>query len=319
MAEEPPVLFPLTGRRIVVAGHNGMVGASLMQRLVREDCDVIGLGRGQANLVRQAETESWIGDMRPDAIFIASARVGGILANSTWPAEFIYENMMIAANIVEAAWRTGVKKLLFLGSSCIYPRLAKQPIPECELMNGALEPTNEWYAIAKIAGIKLCAAYRRQYGCDFISAQPTNLYGPGDNFDLQSSHVIPALLAKTHKAKQEHASSIEVWGTGTPRREFLHVDDLADACVFLMKHYSGEQHVNVGWGEDISIAEVAREIAAVVGFKGGYRFDVSKPDGTPRKLLDTSKLSAMGWRPKIVLQAGLTNAYQWYLDNVPSA
>jgi GDP-L-fucose synthase len=315
MVENVPTLFPLAGKRVVVAGHRGMVGSALVRRLAQENCEIIPLGRSEADLLRQADTEAWIGNVKPDAMFVASARVGGILANSTRPAEFIYENMMIAANIIEAARQAGVQKLLFLGSSCIYPRMAKQPISESELLKGALEPTNEWYAIAKIAGIKLCAAYRRQYGCDYISAQPTNLYGPGDNYDLQGSHVIPALIAKAHRAKQDAAPSIEIWGTGTPRREFLHVDDLADACVFLMQHYSGEEHVNVGWGEDVSIAEVARLVADAVGFKGDYRFDTSKPDGTPRKLLDTGKLSAMGWIPKVRLPEGLADAYRWFLEN----
>jgi GDP-L-fucose synthase len=292
-----------------------MVGSALMRRLASENCETIPLGRVEADLTRQDETERWMKENKPNVMFIASARVGGILANSTHPAEFIYDNLMIVSNLVAAARQTGVKKLLFLGSSCIYPRLAKQPMTESELLNGPLEPTNEWYAIAKIAGIKLCAAFRRQYGCDYISAQPTNLYGPGDNYDLQSSHVIPALIAKAYRAKQEGAPDIEIWGTGTPRREFLHVGDLADACIFLIKHYSGEEQVNVGWGEDVSILEVARLVAEAVGFKGDYHFDTSKPDGAPRKLLDTSKLTNMGWEPHIRLKEGLVDAYQWFLKN----
>ena len=315
MAQELPVIFPLAGKRVVVAGYRGMVGSAIMRRLSREKCKTIPLGRREANLLRQAETEAWVKDTKPDIMFIASARVGGILANATRPAEFIYENLMIATNLIEAARQAGVKKLLFLGSSCIYPRMAKQPITEDELLGGPLEPTNEWYAIAKIAGLKMCEAYRRQYGLDYISAQPTNLYGPGDNYDLQGSHVVPALIAKMHMAKLTGAKDVEIWGTGTPRREFLHVDDLADALVFLMERYSGNQHVNVGWGSDLSIADVAHEIADIVGFGGTLRFDTTKPDGPPRKLLETSKLNDMGWRAKIDLRDGLGNAYQWYLEN----
>ena len=244
--------------------------------------------------------------------------MGGILANDTRPAEFLYDNLMIAANVIAAARRAGVKKLLFLGSSCIYPRLAPQPMREEDLLTGPLEPTNQWYALAKIAGLKLCAAYRRQYGSDFISAQPTNLYGPGDTYDLQASHVIPALLAKTHRAKAIAAPEVEIWGTGKPRREFLHVDDLADALVFLMERYSGEEQVNVGWGKDVSIAELARLVAAAVGYKGGFRYATDKPDGAPRKLLDVSKLAALGWQPRIELRDGLADAYRWFLEHVPA-
>jgi GDP-L-fucose synthase len=248
-------------------------------------------------------------------VFVAAATVGGILANDTRPAEFLYDNLMIEGNVIEGARRIGVKKLLFLGSSCIYPRLAPQPMKEEHLLTGALEPTNQWYAIAKIAGLKLCAGYRRQYGSDFISAQPTNLYGPGDTYDLQASHVIPALLAKTHKAKVANAAEVEIWGTGKPKREFLHVDDLADALVFLMERYSDESHVNIGWGEDVSIAELATLIADIVGFKGRLRYATDKPDGTPRKLLDVSKLDGIGWRPKIGLHEGLADAYRWFVEN----
>jgi len=244
--------------------------------------------------------------------------VGGILANDRRPAEFLYDNLMIAANVIAAARRADVKKLLFLGSSCIYPRLAPQPMREQDLLTGPLEPTNQWYALAKIAGLKLCAAYRRQYGSDFISAQPTNLYGPGDTYDPQASHVIPALLAKTRRAKAIAAPEVEIWGTGKPRREFLHVDDLADALVFLMERYSGEEQVNVGWGKDVSIAELARLVAEVVGYKGGFRFATDKPDGAPRKLLEVSKLAALGWHPRIELRDGLADAYRWFLDNVPA-
>jgi GDP-L-fucose synthase len=308
-------LFPLAKRRVFVAGHGGMVGSALTRRLAALGCAVLTAGRGEVDLRRQEATEAWLAAKRPDAVFVAAATVGGILANDTRPAEFIYDNLMIAGNLVEASRRAGVKKLLFLGSSCIYPRLAPQPMTEEALLTGPLEPTNQWYAVAKIAGLKLCAAYRRQYGADFISAQPTNLYGPGDTYDLQASHVVPALMAKTHHAKATGASEVEIWGTGTPRREFLHVDDLADALVFLMERYSGELQINVGWGEDVSIRELAELIAEVVGYKGGFRYATEKPDGTPRKLLDTQRLSAMGWRPRIRLRDGLADAYRWFVDN----
>ena len=311
-----PVVFPLAGQRVFVAGHRGMVGSALTRRLAQAGCEVVTAGRNEADLRRQEATEAWLAAKRPDAIFVAAATVGGILANDTRPAEFLYDNLMIAGNVIEAARRTGVKKLLFLGSSCIYPRLAPQPMTEEALLTGALEPTNQWYAVAKIAGLKLCGAYRRQYGSDFISAQPTNLYGPGDTYDLKASHVVPALIAKTHHAKATGANEVEIWGTGAPRREFLHVDDLADALVFLMERYSDELHVNVGWGEDVSIRELAELIADVVGYKGGFRYATDKPDGAPRKLLDTSRLSAMGWRPRIGLRDGLADAYRWFLANI---
>jgi len=310
-----PVIFPLAGRRVAVAGSAGMVGSALVRRLASQHCEVLGLKRGEADLRRQDAAEAWIKKARPDAVFIAAARVGGILANSMRPAEFLYDNLMIAANLIEASRQQGVKKLMFLGSSCIYPRLAKQPMNEESLLTGPLEPNNEWYAVAKIAGLKLCAAYRRQWKCDFISAQPTNLYGPGDTFDLQASHVIPALMLKTHRAKLEKANSVEIWGTGKPRREFLHVDDLADALVFLMERYSGESHVNVGWGEDVTVAELAKLVASAVGFKGEFRFDKTKPDGAPQKLLDVSKLDAMGWRPRIHLKDGLAETYRWFVEH----
>ena len=290
-----------------------MVGSALVRRLSTENCQIQTLGRDTTDLRRQLETEIAIAELKPDAIFVASATVGGILANATRPAEFLYDNLLIAANMIEAARRAGVKKLLFLGSSCIYPRMSRQPIAESELLSGPLEETNQWYAIAKISGLKMCAAYRRQYGCDFISAQPTNLYGPGDNYDVQGSHVIPALISKTHAAKLSGAKSVEIWGTGTPRREFLHVDDLADALVFLMKNYSDEEHINVGWGKDISIAEIAHLIQEIVGFDGDLAFDRSKPDGTPQKLLDIRRIGAIGWGPKIGLRDGLKDAYAWYV------
>ncbi len=311
-------LFSLEGKKVLIAGHRGMVGSALVRRLASERCEIQTLGRHDADLRRQTETEAVMARFKPHAVFVASGLVGGILANSTRPAEFIYDNLMIAVNIIEAARQTGVQKLLFLGSSCIYPRMAKQPIAENELLGGPLEPTNQWYAVAKIAGLKLCAANRRQYGCDFISVQPTNLYGPGDNYDLLGSHVIPALIAKTHAAKVAGNRQITIWGTGTPRREFLHVNDLADALVYLMECYSDEEHINVGWGEDISIAEVASVIAKVIGFNGDVVFDTSKPDGPPRKLLETAKLNAMGWKPKIGLNEGLADAYRWYLENKAS-
>ncbi len=316
MAEE---VYTLTGKRVWVAGHRGMVGAALVRRLAGEDCEILTAGREALDLTRQDAVERWMAEARPEAVFVAAARVGGIVANDTYPADFLYDNLMIEANIIHAAWRSGVEKLLFLGSSCIYPKLAPQPIPEDALLTGPLEPTNEWYAIAKIAGIKLAQAYRRQHGCDFISAMPTNLYGPGDNFDLETSHVIPALMRKAHEAKMAGAPEMVMWGTGTPRREFLHVDDCADALVHLMKVYSGESHVNVGSGEDITIRDLVEAIAQVVGFEGRIVNDPSRPDGTPRKLMSAGKLKALGWRPKIDLTEGLRGTYEWYLENVVGA
>jgi GDP-L-fucose synthase len=316
MTDPAPVIFPLQGRRVWIAGDRGMVGSALARRLTRERCQMLSVGRGEVDLRRQADLERWFAANTPAVVFVAAATVGGILANDTRPAEFLYDNLMIAGNVIEAAWRGGVKKLLYLGSSCIYPRLAPQPMTEEALLSGPLEPTNQWYAVAKIAGLKLCGAYRRQYGADFISAQPTNLYGPGDTYDLQASHVVPALIAKMHRAKTTGAKEMEIWGTGAPRREFLHVDDLADALVFLMEHYSDESHVNVGWGEDVSIRELATLVAEVVGFTGSFRYDPAKPDGSPRKLLDVAKLAALGWRPRIALRDGLQDAYRWFAANV---
>ncbi|MDF0546115.1 GDP-L-fucose synthase [Sphingobium sp. H39-3-25] len=305
--------FALAGKRVFVAGHRGMVGSAIVRRLAREDCEILTAARADLDLKDQAAVRGWFEAERPDAVFLAAAKVGGILANDSFPADFLYDNLMIEANIIEAAHRVDVAKLLFLGSSCIYPKFAPQPIEEGALLTGALEPTNEWYAVAKIAGIKLCQAYRRQHGRDYISAMPTNLYGPGDNFDLQSSHVLPALIRKAHDARQKGAASIEIWGTGTPRREFLHVDDLADACVFLMKTYSGDEHVNVGSGSDVTILELTQMVTQAVGFAGEIVRDTSKPDGTPRKLMSSEKLHALGWSPSIGLQEGIAGVYDWFL------
>jgi GDP-L-fucose synthase len=307
-------IFDLAGRRVWVSGHRGMVGSAVVRRLETEPCEVITAGRETVDLRRQEAVERWIGQARPDAVIIAAATVGGILANDSRPVDFLYDNLMIETNIIEAARNAGVQKLLFLGSSCIYPRLAPQPMKEDAMLTGPLEPTNQWYAIAKIAGIMLCRAYRKQYGCDFISAMPTNLYGAFDNFDLTSSHVVPALIAKAHAAKISGAKEVVVWGTGAPFREFLEADDLADALVFLLQHYSGESHVNVGAGYEVTIRELAETIMRVVGIEGRLRFDPSKPDGTPRKLLDSSLLQSMGWRPRTGLEEGLRKAYAWYLE-----
>lgn len=315
MSDEAACLFELAGKRVWVAGHRGMVGSALVRRLNSEGCTILTVGRDEVDLRRQTETEAWIACHRPDAVFLAAATVGGIHANDTRPAEFVYDNLAIQTNVIHGAFQQGVSKLLFLGSSCIYPRLAEQPIKEEALLTGPLEPTNEWYAIAKIAGIKLCQAYRAQYGADFISAQPTNLYGPFDNFDLTSSHVVPALIAKAHAAKRSGAKTLEVWGTGNPRREFLHVDDLADALVFLMKHYSGPVPLNIGSGEELTIRELAEAVVAAVGFDGRLVFDASKPDGTPRKRLDCHRLTALGWRPQNTFRQGLEQTCRWYLEN----
>lgn len=307
--------YSLKGKRVWVAGHRGMVGSALVRRLAGEDCELVTSTRQDVDLTRQREVEAWMEKMHPQAVFLPAAKVGGILANDRNPAPFIYDNLIIEANVIHTAHKVGVEKLLFLGSSCIYPKMAPQPIVESALLTGPLEPTNEWYAIAKIAGIKLCQAYRRQYEDDFISAMPTNLYGPGDNFDLESSHVIPALMRKAHEAKQNGDKEMVIWGTGSPLREFLHVDDAADALVHLMKHYSNDSHVNVGSGNDLTIYELAKIIAKVVDFDGDIIKDPSKPDGTPRKLMSADKIKALGWQPKIDLTKGLQNTYSWYLEN----
>jgi GDP-L-fucose synthase len=289
-----------------------MVGSALIRRLAQEECQILTVGRDAVDLRDKGAVDRWFDEHRPDTVLLAAARVGGIYENDTRPGDFLYDNLAIATNVIETSRRTGIAKLLFLGSSCIYPRLAPQPMPESCLLTGLLEPTNEWYAIAKIAGLKLCQAYRRQHGCDFVSVMPTNLYGPNDNFDLLSSHVLPALLAKIDAAVQNHQDTVEIWGSGHPRREFLHVDDLADAVVFLMKTWSDEEPINIGTGTDVTIAGLARLIANVVGFTGGFVFDNSKPDGTPRKLLDVSKLAALGWYPRIDLEEGIRQTYDWY-------
>ena len=313
-----PHSSPLTPHsKIYVAGHRGLVGGAIVRRLAAEGFDnIVTRTSAELDLREQQAVRDFFEAEKPEYVFLAAAKVGGILANDRYPAEFIYDNLMIEANIIDAAWRNGVKKLLFLGSTCIYPKLAPQPMKEEYLLTGPLEPTNEWYAVAKIAGIKLCQAYRRQYGADFISAMPTNLYGPGDNFDLEKSHVLPAMIRKFHEAKVRGEASVTLWGTGKPLREFLHVDDMADACLFLMRDYSGEEIVNIGVGEDLSIAELAGLVRKVVGFEGEIVWDTGKPDGTPRKLVDTSKINALGWHPSISLEDGIRQTYEWFLEHV---
>ena len=306
--------FPLEGKRVWVAGHRGLVGSAVARRLVREGATVLGVPRADLDLRRAADVEGWLDANRPDAIVLASGTVGGILANDSRPAEFLHDNLAIADAVIHGAWRTGVPRLLYLGSSCIYPRLAPQPMAEAALLTGPLEPTNQWYALAKIAGIRLCQAYRRQYGCDFVSAMPTNLYGPGDSFDPAASHVLPAAVRKVHAAKVHGRETVEVWGTGAPLREFLHVDDLADGLIFLLKRYSAEAHINVGSGSEISIADLYRLVAEVVGWEGRFVFDTTKPDGMPRKLMDGSRMAAMGWHPSIAIRDGLRQTYAWFLE-----
>jgi GDP-L-fucose synthase len=306
------VLFSLKGKRVWVAGHRGMVGAALVRRLEQEDCEILTVDRQTVDLTNQEQTSRWISAEKPDAIFLAAAKVGGILANQSYPAEYLYENLMIEANVLEAAYRSSVTKVLFLGSSCIYPKFAPQPMNEEALLTGSLESTNEAYAIAKIAGLKLAAAYRGEFGADFISAMPTNLYGPGDNFDLETSHVLPALIRKAHEAKTRGERTLTIWGTGKVRREFLHVDDCADALVFLMERYSAERHINVGSGGDLTIFALAQVVCEIVGFDGKVVTDESKPDGTPRKLLDTTRLRSLGWQPSISLAEGVAGTVRWY-------
>ena len=302
---------------IFVAGHRGLVGSALVRALRAAGFNNLILRtRQDLDLTRQAAVDAFFAQFRPQYVFVAAARVGGILANDSYPAEFLRDNLAIHTNVIDAAHRNGTRKLLYLGSSCVYPKHAPQPMTEDCLLTGPLEPTNEWYAVAKIAGLKMCQAYRRQYGFNAIAAMPTNLYGPGDSFNLAGSHVLPALLRKIHEAKYSAAATVEVWGTGTPRREFLHVDDLADACLFLMQRYDESSWINVGCGRDQTIAELARTIARAVGFSGNLYFDSSKPDGTPRKLLDTSRLTALGWQPKIALERGISETYEWFLKNV---
>ncbi|MBM9537366.1 GDP-L-fucose synthase [Desulfobulbus alkaliphilus] len=302
--------------KIYVAGHRGLVGAALCRALTAQGyTNLITRTHKELELTRQQAVEDFFRTERPDYVFLAAARVGGIHANNTYPADFIRDNLLIQSHVIDAAHQHGTRKLLFLGSSCIYPKLATQPMREDCLLTGPLEPTNEWYAVAKIAGIKMCQAYRRQYGFDAISLMPTNLYGPGDNFDLANSHVLPALVRKFHDAKHSGGSEVEVWGTGTPRREFLHVDDLADACLFLMAAYSAEELINVGVGTDLTIAELAAAVARVTGFTGTIRYNTAMPDGTPQKLLDVSRLFALGWRPRLDLDQGLASTYQWFLGN----
>ncbi len=309
----PQLLFDLRGKRVYVAGHNGLAGSAIVRRLAGEGCEILTASRQTLDLTRQSDTERWLEQMKPDAVIIAAGLVGGILANQTFPANFITDNLAICLNLIRGSHKAGVKKLLALGSSCIYPKFAPQPMPEDALLTGPLEPTNEWYAVAKIAAIKLCEAYRRQHGADFISAMPTNLYGRGDNYHAQNSHVPPALLRRFHEGKLANAPTVTVWGTGKPRREFLCSDDLADACVFLMKHYSDLQFLNVGTGEDVTIADFAGEVASVVGYKGKIAYDTSRPDGSPQKLLDVSKIKKLGWTPKIKLHDGLAGAYADFL------
>jgi GDP-L-fucose synthase len=298
--------------RIFVAGHKGLVGSAICRRLQADGVEPLVAERSELDLLDQKRVDQWFREHKVHQVYVAAAKVGGIFANDTYPAEFIHDNLAIQTNLIHSAWQYGAEKLLFLGSSCIYPKHSPQPMAEDSLLTGPLEPTNEWYAIAKIAGIKMCQAYRKQYGFDAISVMPTNLYGPGDNFDLDNSHVLPALIRKFHEAKLAGEASVTVWGTGLPRREFLHVDDLADACVFLMENYSSDEIVNVGWGRDISVSELAGLVRRVVGFDGEIVYDRSKPDGTPRKLLDTSRLTALGWTPSVSLEEGIAQTYEWY-------
>ena len=311
---DPP--FQMENTKVWIAGHRGLVGGAIAKRLSRENCSIVTIDRNKLDLRDQIGVKKWLEKEKPSVIIVAAAKVGGILANSTQPADFLYDNLVIETNIIKAAHEIEVKKLLFLGSSCIYPKDAKQPMVEEELLTGPLEKTNESYAIAKIAGLKLCEAYRTQYGCDFISAQPTNLYGEGDKFDPEMGHVIPALMVKAHKGKLNNYPKLNVWGSGTPKREFLYIHDLADALVYLLKNYSGKSHINIGTGEEFSIKQLAEKICDVVGFQGELVFDTTKPDGSPRKLVNNSRLAELGWKSKTSLDEGLTKTYKWYLDNM---
>ncbi|MGC2824580.1 MAG: GDP-L-fucose synthase [Pseudolabrys sp.] len=310
----PPLLFDLCGKRVYVAGHTGLAGSAIVRRLASEGCEILTAQHGALDLAKQEATENWIMHARPDAIFLVAGRVGGIYANDTFPVDFLADNLAIALNVMRAAVTANVKKLMFFGSSCVFPRNAPQPMTEDLLLTGSLEPTNEWYAVAKIAGIKLAQAYRRQFGVDFISVMPTNLYGPRDNYHPKNSHVPAALIRRFHEAKMQGAEKVVVWGTGKPKREFLAADDLADACIFVMKHYSDEGFLNIGTGEEVSIGEFAQLVAEIVGYRGKLVFDTSRPDGPPRKLLNVSKLSALGWTAKTPLREGLRAAYEDFLD-----
>src|SRR5262245_45253791 len=309
----PPLLFDMRGKRVYVAGHSGLAGSAIVRRLASEDCKVLTATRSELDLTQQGATEKWIKEARPDAIFLAAARVGGIYANDAFPADFLADNLAMGLNVLRAALETKVKKLMFLGSSCVFPRNAPQPMTEDLLLTGALEPTNEWYAVAKIAGLKLAQAYRRQFGVDFISVMPTNLYGQGDNYHPENSHVPAALIRRFHEGKVKNADEVVVWGTGKPRREFLAADDLGDACVFVMKHYSGDGFLNIGTGQEVSIGEFARLVAEVVGYQGKLIFDTNRPDGPPRKLLNISKITALGWAAKTPLREGLQTTYEDFL------
>ncbi|MGE3906606.1 MAG: GDP-L-fucose synthase family protein [Reyranellaceae bacterium] len=315
----PEQIYSLAGKKIWVAGHRGLVGSALVRALADQDCDVLTAARTEVDLRDGAQVDRWMRENRPQALFLAAAKVGGILANDTRPAEFLYENLLIQNNVIDAARRFDVEKLVFLGSSCIYPRMADQPIREAALLTGALEPTNQWYAIAKIAGIKLCQAYRRQYGCDFISVMPTNLYGPFDNFDPVGSHVVPALIRKVHAAKKAGADSFDIWGSGTPLRDLLYVDDAADGLIYLLKNYSEEEIVNLGSADEIRIVDLARKIAEIADYPGYIRLDPTKPDGTPRKIVDIERIAAMGWKAKVPLDEGLRRTYKWYCANAEVA
>lgn len=298
-----------------MTGHRGMVGAAIVRRLKNIDCEILTASRAELDLTRQKDVEIWVEKSKPDAIFMAAARVGGILANSSYPVEFLMNNMQIETSVFSAAHACDVNRIIFLGSSCIYPKLTAQPMKEDSLLTGPLEPTNQWYAIAKIAGVMMAQAYRRQFGRDYISCMPTNLYGPGDNFNLQESHVLSALIVKAHQAKETNSNSFEIWGTGDAQREFLYVDDMAEACVFLMEHYSADEPINIGYGEDIAIRDVAQAVAKAVGFSGAITNDIGKPDGMPRKLMDSSRINAFGWRPSTGLEDGIAKTYAWYLEH----